>query len=104
MLLRRLALRVGNRYVFEPNDGSFRRGAAQAFEQLLAQMYAAGAFAGATAASAYRVVVDDTLNTRQSVDQGRFIVELRVAPSLPLTFLTVRLVQTGDRIAVTEGG
>jgi len=37
-----------------------------------------------------------------SVDQGRFIVELRVAPSLPMTFLTIRLVQTGDLSVATE--
>ena len=48
------------------------------------------------------MVADETLNTSQSVDQGRFIVELRVAPSLPLTFVTVRFIQTGDRSFVTE--
>jgi phage tail sheath protein FI len=42
------------------------------------------------------------LNTAESVEQGRFIVELRVAPSLPLTFLTIRFIQTGDRSFVTE--
>jgi phage tail sheath protein FI len=36
------------------------------------------------------------------MDQGRFIVELRVAPSLPLAFLTVRLVQTGAEILLQE--
>jgi len=42
------------------------------------------------------------LNTPRSMEQGRFIVELRVAPSLPLRFLTVRLVQNGDRGFVQE--
>jgi hypothetical protein len=42
------------------------------------------------------------LNTPQSIDLGRFIVELRVAPSLPLTFLTIRLIQTNDRTVATE--
>jgi phage tail sheath protein FI len=49
------------------------------------------------------VVTDATLNTPQSVEQGRFIVDLKVAPSVPLTFLTVRLLQTADRASVTEG-
>ena len=35
-------------------------------------------------------------NTPQSVDAGRLIVELQVAPSRPLAFLTVRLVRTGE--------
>ncbi|HYE14892.1 MAG TPA: phage tail sheath C-terminal domain-containing protein, partial [Pyrinomonadaceae bacterium] len=102
ILLRRLALRLGSRYVFEPNDGTFRRGVQRGFEAMLGHMHARGAFAGRTAATSFQVVTDETLNTPQSVEQGRFIVELKVAPSLPLRFLTVRLVQTGDRSQVTE--
>jgi phage tail sheath protein FI len=36
------------------------------------------------------------------VDLGRLVVELRVAPSRPLAFLTVRLVQTGAGVTVRE--
>jgi hypothetical protein len=103
ILLRRLALRLGETYVFEPNDDSFRRLIQRGFEAVLDQMFARGAFAGRTAATSYQVVTDESINTPRSVDQGRFIVELRVAPSLPLTFITVRLVQTNDRSLVTEG-
>lgn len=103
ILLRRLALRLGETYVFEPNDDSFRRMVQRGFEAVLDQMFARGAFAGRTAATSYQVVTDESINTPRSVDQGRFIVELRVAPSLPLTFITVRLVQTNDRSLVTEG-
>jgi hypothetical protein len=102
ILLRRLASRLGAAYVFEPNDDSFRRGVQRGFEAMLDYMFARGAFAGRTAATSYQVVTDNTLNTRQSVEEGRFIVELKVAPSLPLSFLTVRLVQTNDRSFVTE--
>jgi phage tail sheath protein FI len=70
------------------------------FEAMLGTMFERGAFAGATAATAFQVVTDASLNTPASIDQGRFIVELRVAPSRPLTFLTLRLVQIGDRVAV----
>lgn len=103
ILLRRLALRHGATYVFEPNSPAFRRSVQRGFEAMLERLFLRGAFAGATAAASYRVVTDDALNTRRSVDEGRFIVELRVAPSQPLTFLTVRLVQTGERGFVTEG-
>jgi hypothetical protein len=103
ILLRRLALRLGETYVFEPNDDSFRRLVQRGFEAVLDQMFARGAFAGRTAATSFQVVTDESINTPRSVDQGRFIVELRVAPSLPLTFITVRLVQTNDRSLVTEG-
>lgn len=101
-LLRRLALRLGARYVFEPNDGPFRRSVQRGFEAMLGQLFVRGAFAGATPQTSFQVVAGGSLATQQSVDQGRFVVELRVAPSLPMTFLTIRLVQTGDRTSVVE--
>jgi phage tail sheath protein FI len=104
MLLRRLAERQGATYVFEPNDPSFRRTVERGFESLLDDLYLRGALAGATASVAYRVNAGPVLNTPASVDLGRFMVELRVAPSRPLTFVTIRLVQTGDGLrTVLEG-
>jgi phage tail sheath protein FI len=58
-------------------------------------MYIRGAFAGNTPDTGFRVVTDDSVNTSSDIDRGRFIVELQVAPSKPLNFLTIRLVQTG---------
>lgn len=101
-LLRRAALKLGVDYVFEPNDASFRRSVQRGFEGLLGGMFVRGAFAGRIPSESFQVVTDSSLNTRASIDLGRFIVELKVAPSLPLTFLTVRLVQSGDRTYVTE--
>jgi phage tail sheath protein FI len=101
-LLRRLALREGTTYVFEPHDAPFQRLVQRGFEGFLSRMFERGAFAGRTAATSFQVVTSSSLNTPQSMDQGRFIVELRVAPALPLTFLTVRLVQSGDRTQVVE--
>jgi len=48
------------------------------------------------------VVTDDTINTTADGDAGRFLVELRVAPSIPMRFISVRLAQDGPRLAVTE--
>jgi hypothetical protein len=94
-LLNRLALREGNRYVFESNDSEFRDAIQHQFEQILSDMYIRGAFAGSTPDTGFRVVTDDSVNTSSDIDRGRFIVELQVAPSKPLSFLTIRLVQTG---------
>ncbi|HKG47272.1 MAG TPA: hypothetical protein VKB02_11130 [Pyrinomonadaceae bacterium] len=102
ILLRRLALQLGVTYVFEPNSTVFRRAVDRGFTEMLDGMFERGAFAGATPATSYQVVTDDSLNTPQSVDVGRFIVELRVAPSLPMRFLTIRLVQTSDRTQALE--
>lgn len=101
ILLRREATRRGATYVFEPNDDSFRRMVQRGFEAMLATLFERGAFAGDTAATAFQVRTDSSLNTPASLDQGRLIVEIRVAPSRPLEFLTVRLVQTGDRVTLT---
>ncbi len=101
ILLRRLALRQGAAYVFEPHDDAFQRLVRREFEVALGQLFARGAFAGRTPAAAFQVVV---ASRSQDIEQGRFILELRVAPSQPMTFLTIQLVQSGDRnVVVTEG-
>jgi hypothetical protein len=91
-LLRRTAERYGNSHVFEPNSEVSRRTARRSFETLLGFMYSAGAFAGATADEGFQV---STPPAAGDLDAARMIIELRVAPSQPLAFLTVRLVQTG---------
>jgi hypothetical protein len=102
MLLRRLAVRLGATYVFEPHSEAFQRVVQRGFEAVLDELFVRGAFAGPTANSAYQVVTDRSVNPPQLIDQGQFVVELRVAPSQPMSFLTVRLVQTGDRTLVTQ--
>ena len=102
ILLRRAALKRGVQYVFEPNGGTLRRLVQTGFEALLDQLFVRGAFAGATRATSYEVVTDDTINTPQTQELGQFRVDLKVAPSLPMSFVIVRLVQTGDRGVATE--
>jgi hypothetical protein len=102
ILLRRLALRRGVSYVFEPNGPALRRAIERGFNTLLDELFRRGAFAGRTAAESFRVVADDTLNTAGEADAGRFLVELRVAPALPMRFISVFLAQTGARLTVTE--
>lgn len=103
ILLRRLALVEGQTHVFAPHSPAFRRRVQQQFEQRLARLFALGAFAGREPAEAYRVVIDETVNTPASIEQGRLVVELRVAPSRPVTFIVVRLVQLDSgSLAVQE--
>lgn len=99
ILIRRLALELGVNYVFEPFDGVFRRLVERAFERRLAEMFQLGAFRGRITSESYRVRVVSTPNDMYN---GRFIVEIQFAPSLPLTFVTVRLVQSGHQSEVTE--
>jgi len=94
-LLRRVVLLEGPHYVFEPNDAVLRRGIERGFVELMRFLFAQGAFAGATEREAFRVSVG-AVNTAESVDAGRLIVEIAYAPSRPLEFLKVRLVHAGE--------
>ena len=93
ILLKRIATNVGREHIFDVHNGALRRRVKRQFERVLGQLFQLGAFAGDVPVEAYQVSIDTTLNTATSVAQGRFIVELKVAPSQPLTFITVRLLQ-----------
>lgn len=101
-LLRRLALKQGALFVFEPNSDALRRAIDHRFRNWLSTLFARGAFAGNSPQQAYRLRVDSTVNTPQSIDAGRLIIEIAVAPAQPLRFLTVRLVRSGDHFSVAE--
>lgn len=103
IVLRRLALRYGTAFVFEPNSESLRGMVQHRFEQLLRGLYDRGAFAGNSPAQAYQVSADVSINTPVAVDQGRFLVELRVRPSLPMEWIVVRLLQRGSELILAEG-
>jgi phage tail sheath protein FI len=103
ILLRRLALREGERFVFEPHGPQLRRRVRTVFEQMLGELFQRGAFDGDDADAAFQVITDDTLNRPATVDRGQLLVELRVAPAAALAYLTVRLVTAGAAgLAVEE--
>jgi hypothetical protein len=95
ILLRRFALREGERYVFQSNDRAFRRLIRRHFSRLLGELFKRGAFAGSSPEQSYQVRVNGGLNDRHHRERGRLVVELRVAPSRPAAFITVRLIQHG---------
>lgn len=99
-LLRRLALRHGQDWVFEPQSSAFVRGVAAGFEVVMRHLHGRGAFASDRPESAYSVRVQPN---PAEAERGRFVVELRVAPAMPLRFLTVRLVQDEARGLIAEG-
>lgn len=104
ILLRKLAWQRGMDFVFETNHERFREGVRVALESMLLGMFRRGAFAGATPAASFRVITDASVNPPQSVDQGRFIVVIQVAPSQPLEFITVVLTRSGEGLLqATEG-
>jgi hypothetical protein len=97
--VRRLALRRGSAMAFEPNDDMTRRAVRRSFETLLGRMFELGAFAGRTPSEGFRV---DTPVGAGDLDAARIVVELRVAPAHPLSFITVRLVRSGTGSLAVE--
>jgi phage tail sheath protein FI len=45
---------------------------------------------------AYQVVTGEGLNTLNDVENGRFIVAIKVAPTQPIEFITVALLRSGE--------
>ena len=98
ILLRKVALERGMDWTFENNDERLRDGVRSTLEALLRFMFERGAFAGRTSQQAFRVVTDGRVNTRQSIDQGRFFAQIQVAPSEPMEFITVLLSRASDGV------
>lgn len=98
ILLRKLAVERGMDFVFENNDPRFRDGVRLKLEEILRFMFERGAFAGATPEQAYLVVTDSSVNTPESIDAGRFIAQIQVAPSQPMEFITVLLTRIGENL------
>jgi phage tail sheath protein FI len=57
-----------------------------------------------THGEAFRVVTDDIINSSDSVEQGRLIVQIQIAPSQPLEFMTVFLVRSGTGLLQAAEG
>lgn len=93
ILLRKLALQAGHRYVFEVDNDRFRRLVRMRFGQILGALVQRGALA------AYQIVVDAS-----GQDDGRLVVQLQVAPTSPVEFITITLVRSGEGLLdVLEG-
>ena len=92
ILLRRIALEQGNTYVFEPHGPVLRRAVENHFSRLLDDLQGRGAFAGKTSRQSVNVAVDARPG---NADLGRLEVEIGVAPSVPMRFLTLWLLQQG---------
>jgi uncharacterized protein len=87
ILLRKVALLLGSRYVFATNNDRFRQLVRLQFERILAALISQGALA------AYQVVTDDD---PAALAAGELIVTLLVAPTSPIEFITVSLIRAGE--------
>jgi hypothetical protein len=93
MLLRKVLLLEGNLFVFDTNDDTLRRRITVRLEETFTYLFRRGAFAGRSVADAFRIDASRRLNRQDELDRGRLLVEIRFAPSRPLVFLVIRLLQ-----------
>jgi|GEM_PF-5576407 len=102
ILLRKLVRREGERFAFEPNDQSQRRSLEHTFNELLRRLLQAGALRGARAEEAYQLRTASGTELQREIERGQCSLEVRVAPSRPLRFLTLYAVRSAEQLRLEE--
>jgi hypothetical protein len=104
ILIRKFVVERGMDFVFESNHERFRRAVRLVLEDALRFMHGLGAFAGASPEQSFQVVTDESVNPPQSVDAGRLVAQIQVAPSQPLEFITVLLTRVAEDLLQAREG
>jgi phage tail sheath protein FI len=79
--------------VFEPNDMKLWEGVKRTLNAFLRGLWRDGALFGQTAEQAFYVKCDEETNPPESIDEGRLVVEVGIAPVKPAEFVIFRISQ-----------
>lgn len=79
--------------VFEPNDIKLWEGVSRTLTGFLTGLWRQGALFGASPDQAFYVKCDAETNPPESIDEGRLVVEVGVAPVKPAEFVIFRISQ-----------
>ena len=94
------AIMNGTQYaVFEPNDQKLWEGLKRTVGSFLRGLWTDGALFGATADQAFYVKCDAETNPPESIDLGRVVVEVGIAPVKPAEFVIFRIAQIKETSA-----
>lgn len=85
--------------VFEPNDEKLWAGVKRTLNAYLRGLWTEGALMGATAEQAFFVKCDAENNPPESIDEGKLIVEVGIAPVKPAEFVIFRISQLKENAA-----
>lgn len=88
--------------VFEPHDYVIRQTLTISISGFLSTLWQQGALVGATPAEAYYVKCDDETNPPASVNEGKLITEIGVAPTHPAEFIVFRIGRTVEELEIVE--
>jgi hypothetical protein len=95
-MLRRILFRQMQWVTFEPNNAQLRANVRLRVESCLRALFRANAFAGATEREAFFVRCDDELNPPATMDAGRLLALVGVAPVEPVEFIVLQIARMGD--------
>jgi phage tail sheath protein FI len=79
--------------VFEPNDVTLWEGVSRTLSGFLGGLWSQGALFGTSADQAFYVKCDAETNPPQSIDEGKLVVEVGLAPVKPAEFVIFRISQ-----------
>jgi len=103
MLMIEKAVEIATQWaVFEPHDEVLRQMVVQSVSGFLESLWTRGMLAGATPEEAFYVKCDATNNPPQSVNEGRIVTEVGVAPATPAEFIVFRIGRTAGEIETVE--
>ncbi|WP_329562269.1 phage tail sheath family protein [Kitasatospora sp. NBC_01266] len=88
--------------VFEPNDDRLWSSIRRNITAFLSEEWRRGALFGQTAAEAFYVKCDRDNNPQESIDLGRVVCEIGVAPVKPAEFVVFRLAQFSDSTSLVN--
>jgi uncharacterized protein len=88
--------------VFEPNDMELWQRVRRTITAFLLEVWRGGALFGATPEEAFYVKCDAETNPPESVDAGRLVCEIGIAPVKPAEFVVFRIAQYSGGAAVSE--
>ncbi len=99
------SLAIGLRWaVFEPNDEALWKSIRRDVTAFLTQLWRSGALLGATPEQAFFVKCDRETNPADSIDQGRVVCVIGLAPVKPAEFIVIQIGQTAGGADVQEPG
>lgn len=94
------AIMEGTQYaVFEPNDVGTWEGIKRTVNSFLRGLWRDGALFGATADQAFFVKCDAETNPPDSIEEGKLVVEVGIAPVRPAEFVIFRISQLKETAA-----
>jgi phage tail sheath protein FI len=90
-LLVRAIRRVAEPLVFDTNGPELWLAFVRSITTVLLEAYRAGALQGVQPSQAFQVICDATTNPPEQIDQGTVVCNVKIAPAVPMEFITLRV-------------